>query len=108
MDKTTHYGYNKPSELEYIDTDDYNENFDLIDGQIKELYDLKVDAVTNYNKLTNRPSIEGVMLTGDVVASKTFYTTNAKSRNWRHSKLCTSRSYWSCNDYNYVQTWTWR
>lgn len=66
MDKTTHYGYNKPSELEYIDTDDYNENFDLIDGQIKELYDLKVDAVTNYDKLTNRPSIEGVMLTGDV------------------------------------------
>lgn len=45
--KTTNYGLTKPEGSDFYDIDVHNENSDIIDAQLKKLYDAKTDHVGN-------------------------------------------------------------
>ena len=43
---TTNYGFKKPLSNEYVKPDDFNDNWDKLDGKLKDIDDRAPDATT--------------------------------------------------------------
>ena len=78
MQNTTNYGLKKPESTDYINVNDFNENADIIDAQLKE----NADSITTHKNEDATLTQKGhVQLTNDLGESETLAVTQKALNN---------------------------
>ena len=71
MKNTENYGFNLPEKGEFYNVDDFNENFEGIDGKLKEFED-GTTTVGNANKLGGKSASEYLTTSGGTISNNTL------------------------------------